>query len=153
MIQLFDVLVIPCNNLKTSAFFFTEGARGVDSTWQRWQGMSQEVDPETEVPWDALSGRYQVLVPRKLEVSRYNIVSVKISFQGLYQEWATLLGSRTTLETYLVYVGQYEYLMYLFDSTFERKWALISPISKEKYFIEVLMFFQPKNVGKPHYGA
>ena len=47
--------------------------------------MSQEVGPETEVPRDAVSGGYQVLVSRKLEVSGSNKISVEIELKSLRQ--------------------------------------------------------------------
>ncbi len=47
----------------------------------------------------------------------------------LEQGCATIFGSRATLETKMVYAGQYKYHMYLFDLTFERKLDINSPIS------------------------
>jgi len=50
-----------------------------------------------------------------------------------YQGWATLLGSRATLETKLFYADHYEHHMELFDLTIERKWSFRSPFSKKKH--------------------
>ncbi len=58
--------------------------------------------------------------------------------QGL----ATLFGLQATLETKMIYAGQYKYYMDLNDLNFERKWANNTLFSKKKHSKRgVLMFF------------
>jgi len=47
------------------------------------------------------------------------------------QGWVIIFGWRATMETKLVYAGQYKYRMELIDLNFERKKAFISPFSKK----------------------
>jgi len=58
--------------------------------------------------------------------------------------WATLFGSQATLETNLVYAGQYKYHKGFFNLTIERKWVFRSMFSKLKVTIRgaFLMFYQ-----------
>jgi hypothetical protein len=56
------------------------------------------------------------------------------TLNGLQQGWATLFGSRATLETKFVYAGQYKNPMGLFDFIFKRKWVFGCPFSKKKHF-------------------
>jgi hypothetical protein len=55
-------------------------------------------------------------------------------FNRQLQVWATLFGSRATLETNLAYMGQYKYLQDFFNLTFERKWGFSTPFCKKKHY-------------------
>jgi hypothetical protein len=66
----------------------------------------------------------------------------------LDQGWITLFGTRATLETNLIYAGQF---MYHLNFNFEKKWAFRSPLSKIKYFKRHFQcFINLNNVRETH---
>jgi hypothetical protein len=55
--------------------------------------------------------------------SLFSVYAKIVKGNGLGQGWATLFGLRATLETKMVYAGQYMYYMDLNYLNFEIKWA------------------------------
>jgi len=68
-------------------------------------------------------------------VCNYYILGLALA---LAQGWVTLFASRATLETNLVYMGQYRHHKDLFNLNFEKKISILGGIFmfyKHKYFM------------------
>lgn len=69
-------------------------------------------------------------VPSKSEYIWYDVYFCIL----LDQRWATVFGLRATIETNLVYAGQYKFHKGIFNLALESKWPCSSPVYKKKHF-------------------